>query len=67
MSEAVVQTLGLQPRSPAIDSVERVRACLDIQGVDEPDDQVCGVTADVEADEVTGNQCSAIGGCVKPK
>src|SRR5450759_24209 len=56
LSEASVQALGAEPRPPAVDGVQRVRACLDVQRVDEPHNQVCGVAAHVQADEVTGSQ-----------
>jgi len=53
-SEATIQALSRKPRHPAIESVNRISAGLDVKGVEEPHDQVCGVTADVETDEFTG-------------
>ena len=53
-SEAPTQALGRQPRRPAIDGGQGIGAGLDIQRVEESHDQVCGITADIQADEVTG-------------
>jgi hypothetical protein len=53
-SEASIQALGRQPRHPAVNGGQGIRAGLDIQRVEESHDQVRGVTADIQADEVTG-------------
>ena len=53
-SKAPVQALGGEPRRPAVESVDRISALLDIQGVEETHDKVRGVAADIETDEITG-------------
>src|SRR5665647_1929820 len=51
--KARVQALRGQPRLPGVDRVQHVGASLDVQGVDEPHDQVRGVAAEVETDELS--------------
>ena len=57
-----------QPARP-LASGERVGALLDVEGVEEGHDQVCGVATGVEqhqAGRTSCNHCSAMGGCACP-